>query len=185
MGWDYGPKPASVKDYMNSLYTWETENKKCRVLKSAIVSMREYYAAVEVVEKKTGSREVVAAVALLNISRNELGKKTMDETCGPYSYNCPESILNLLTETDSEWAQEWRAKCRAQIAKRKMVSALKPGTVIRFNMPLSFSNGLEVDTFTVQDIKKGYFETAFGTVKIKQSTLVNCKWEIAEVKTPA
>ena len=28
----------------------------------------------------------------------------------PYQYNCPISILNLLPETDSEYAKEWRRK---------------------------------------------------------------------------
>lgn len=185
MGWDYGPKPANVKDYMDSLYNWESESKKYRVLKSAIVSMHEYYAAVEIVEKGTGKREVVAIVALLHIDSKELGKKTMDETCGPYSYNCPESILNLLTETNSEWAQEWRAKCRKQIANRKKVFSLKAGTVIKFDKPLSFSNGLELDTFTVQDIKKGYLRSAYGTVKIRRSTFISGGWEIVAAKIPA
>jgi hypothetical protein len=37
----------------------------------------------------------------------------MDETCGPYEKKCPLSILNLLTPTDNEWANEWRKQCRA------------------------------------------------------------------------
>jgi hypothetical protein len=185
MGWDYGPKPASVKNYMDSLYTWVSESKRYKVLKSAIVFMHEYYAAVEVVKKETLEREVVAVIALLHIDQYELGKKTMDETCGPYSYNCPESILDLLTETKSEYAQNWRINCREQIARRKRVSALKAGTVIKFDKPLSFSIGFELDTFTVQDIKKGYFRTTYGTVKIRRSTLTGGEWQIVAEKIPA
>ncbi|MBQ8133271.1 MAG: hypothetical protein IJ192_02500 [Clostridia bacterium] len=38
--------------------------------------------------------------------------KDMEETCGPYNYDCPESILKLLSPTTSEFALQWREKCR-------------------------------------------------------------------------
>jgi len=65
------------------------------------------------------------------------------------------------------------------------VFSLKAGTVIKFDKPLSFSNGLELDTFTVQDIKKGYLRSAYGTVKIRRSTFISGGWEIVAAKIPA
>ena len=54
----------------------------------------------------------------------------MDETCGPYQYDCPESILKLLTPTESKWANEWRAKCREYRKKAKELKALPMGSKI-------------------------------------------------------
>jgi hypothetical protein len=35
--------------------------------------------------------------------------KLMDETMGPYAYNCPKEILELLTPTRKSYALKWRA----------------------------------------------------------------------------
>lgn len=45
--------------------------------------------------------------------------KDMDETCGPGYYDCPESILKLLSPTNNEWANEWRKKCREHNDRKK------------------------------------------------------------------
>ena len=42
----------------------------------------------------------------------------------PYHYECPKSILKLLTPTDNELANEWREKCyeyHKQKAEKKTV----------------------------------------------------------------
>ena len=46
------------------------------------------------------------------------GYKDMDESCGPYQYDCPVSILNLLSPTEYEYAIEWRKACRENAAKK-------------------------------------------------------------------
>lgn len=85
------------------------------VLKSAMVGST-YYAAVR---NKDG--EVWAAVFLTcGRTRHDgtaWGYKDMDETMGPNEDKCPASILALLTPTDSEWANEWRERCRKNIAR--------------------------------------------------------------------
>lgn len=43
--------------------------------------------------------------------------KVIHETCGPCESKCPNRILNLLSPTDSEWANEWRMRCREYNAK--------------------------------------------------------------------
>ena len=103
---------------------FETENRTCRVLKS---SMRGsiYYAAVETIMKATGEREVWAAVfKTYGQDRQDpyfnFGYKDMEETMGPSYYDCPVSILDLLTPTDNEAAIEWRDKCRNKPAKKKI-----------------------------------------------------------------
>ena len=42
----------------------------------------------------------------------EIYVKDMDDTCGPFDAKCPNSILDLLTPTDNEIANNWREKCR-------------------------------------------------------------------------
>lgn len=85
------------------------------VLKSAMVGST-YYAAVR---NKKG--EVWAAVFLTcGRTRHDgtaWGYKDMDETMGPYEDKCPASILALLTPTDDKDANEWRERCRKNIAK--------------------------------------------------------------------
>lgn len=85
------------------------------VLKSAMVGST-YYAAVR---NKKG--EVWAAVFLTcGRTRHDgtaWGYKDMDETMGPNEDKCPASILALLTPTDDKDANEWRERCRKNIAK--------------------------------------------------------------------
>lgn len=102
------------------------------VLKSRMYGST-YYAAIEV--KRNGVREkVFGTVALTSTDWDDgmnFGYKDMDETMGPYCYDCPKSILDLLTPTDSEYANEWRHKCREK-ANAPKLSALPIGTHIKF-----------------------------------------------------
>ena len=59
----------------------------------------------------------------------------MDETCGPAECQCPKGILNLLTETDSTYAKEWRERClkyHEWKKERKTLESLPAGSRIRF-----------------------------------------------------
>ena len=59
----------------------------------------------------------------------------MDETVGPSQAECPQSILKLLSPTDSQWANEWRERCRENAKKKKSPDVLKNlpiGAVIRY-----------------------------------------------------
>ncbi len=104
-----------------------------RVLASAY-KMPVFYAAVEKVHKETGERQVWAAVIKVTQTRGDYGfcYKDMDETEGPCYYDCPAKILDLLTPTDSAYANEWRAKCREKLAMAAERRARKigPGTVL-------------------------------------------------------
>lgn len=64
----------------------------------------------------------------------------MDETVGPRIDNCPEHILDLLTPTDQEWANEWRQRCRAKIAAHKARPKVVVGAILR-----GFAGSFEVD----------------------------------------
>lgn len=103
------------------------------VLKSAMVGST-YYAAVQ--QNNTGS--VFAAVVLTSTNgRNyfNFAFKDMDETCGPHECKCPATILDLLTDTNSDYANDWRERCRAYHASKKdkpSLGELKPGSIIEF-----------------------------------------------------
>ena len=56
--------------------------------------------------------------------------KTMDETMGPFYYDCPKRILKMLSPTDNEAALEWRRKC-AESGKKPGVTKLPVGTRLR------------------------------------------------------
>lgn len=124
------------KAEMDSLYTWESENRKVSVLKSAMVGTT-YYGAIQVKDTASGTTEVTAAVVLTNSGERgnwyfNFGYKSMEESSCPYYYDCPKSILDLLTEAPNEWAKQWREKCREKMQKPKL-SSLPVGTIIAFN----------------------------------------------------
>jgi hypothetical protein len=133
MGWTFYEKPRDVKADLDRGLTWTNETGVRRVLDSAIVAAREYYAAVEHMHPD-GTREVWAATYKLQFNPKDpdgytFGYKDMTEHMGPYMWRCPERILALLTETDNEYANRWREKCReyhaSRAAKPKLIEGLR------------------------------------------------------------
>lgn len=66
----------------------------------------------------------------------QFGYKDMDETCGPYYWDCPARLLDQLDKlapNPGQSAIDWRAKCRAKLAaKRKPKPKLAPGQIVTF-----------------------------------------------------
>lgn len=54
----------------------------------------------------------------LRLGITDLGYKDMDESSGPLQYDCPVSILKLLSPTDNENTMEWRKKCYERSKKK-------------------------------------------------------------------
>lgn len=140
--WKNGKKTIDRKKECDSILTQKPREMDGRwipgteVLKSAMVGTT-YYAAVKTTYKD-GRSAVWAAVFL---TKTECGKydnfgyKDMDETCGPPECQCPKGILNLLTETDSTYAKEWRERClkyHEWKKERKALESLPAGSRIRF-----------------------------------------------------
>ena len=132
------------------------------ILKSAMVG-RTYYAAVKPLQRYNSNNEIVdipkeeqyvfAAVFLTSTDMKDywnFSYKNMDESSGPYECDCPKGILDLLTPTESEYANNWRKQCYENIAKKKNPNALNKlpvGTVIKVAMPFDtnyFRSGQEV-----------------------------------------
>ena len=122
----------------HGVFTWSADSPfSYQILDSALVNLKTFYAAVERVDKATGERQVWAAVILIDYHRRgyitEVCWKDLDETMGPVRCRCPEKILKLLTPTDNKNANEWRARCWANIEHRKSCKNLPAGTVLKYN----------------------------------------------------
>lgn len=158
MGWleyratHYKNGKVDRKAEMDSKFNWEDESRKVEVLKSSMAGST-YYAAVKSLNKTNGHECVTAAVCLTSTNSKDyynFAYKGMDESMGPYKYDCPKGILDLLTPTESEYANEWRKKCYEQHAKKKDPNSfgkLPVGTVIKVVMPFDtnyFETGQEV-----------------------------------------
>jgi hypothetical protein len=152
MGWLYMKSlkgHSGPRQYLDAQFTHERPDLISKVLRSALVGMRVYYAAVEQVRVATGQREVWAAICLVRYNPRDpegyiFGYKDMEESIGPCESNCPAPILDLLTPTDREYAVQWRARCRENaVARRTRASKPNPraGQVIVFDEPLSFADG--------------------------------------------
>lgn len=117
--------PASRRMEIDDMLNSDSKDEKgnvvasFKVLKSAMVGST-YYGAVRI--EKPGQEPKVTAAVFLTCGRTKhdhtiWGYKDMDETVGPCESKCPASILALLTPTDSKWANEWRERCRKNIAE--------------------------------------------------------------------
>ena len=118
----------------DSIYTWEDEKYKTEVVKSAMKG-RVYYAAIRQTDKQTGKSQIQGNVTLTSSERGgfNFGYKGISENCGPCEDSCPKSILLLLTDTDNEYAKEWRERCWNNIYNKKpTLTSVKIGQVIEF-----------------------------------------------------
>jgi hypothetical protein len=163
MGWTYTEKPKhlSIFDFFSREFNHENEKTRSRVLACSTKNFSEAYMAYEILDKETKSKKVIAIVCLIHFNRGEFnfGYKDMEEFSGPYVFNCPKKILDLLTPLKEDgkestgWAKTWRDRCWENIKKNKDVPKLKEGMKIRFNHPICFTNGEKIDTFYVKSVK--------------------------------
>ncbi|MBA3875556.1 MAG: hypothetical protein C0498_01245 [Anaerolinea sp.] len=94
--------------------------------------------------------EVWAGVCMVNQGGGQVTYKEMEESMGPVA-ECPARILALLTPTDDEYRNKWRAECRAYLARQAAKPKLRPGMLVRFAEPLTFSNGDELSELVFEN----------------------------------
>ena len=58
---------------------------------------------------------VSALVILREFEGNEVSYKVLDETEGPFEAHASQAFLDVLSPTDSQYATEWRSRCRVGI----------------------------------------------------------------------
>ncbi len=115
-----------------------------KVLKSSMVNTTYYGALFD-----PRNNETFAIVCLTSVDGMELCYKDMTEHSLPYYFDCPKSILNLLTPTTDENANEWRKTCWEKHDKKSKAPKAKIGDTIKFDTPISFQGGEKLDTFTL------------------------------------
>ena len=99
-----------------------------------------YYAAI----RDNRNNEVWCLVCLTGTTTADyydFGYKTMEDSMGPCYYDCPDRILDLLTPTENEWANEWREKCRENNRSKRSPQAFKnlpEGAEATWEIPFSF-----------------------------------------------
>lgn len=162
MGWLFMSKAAmgghaSASGYLDVQFTYETEaeadgrRRGLRVLASACVQNRVYYAAVE--PSTDGVAEAVFAVVCLvrwnpRNCAEAFGYKDMGETAGPNEATCPAAILALLGPSAHPFALDWRRRCFATLRRR--ARPLLDGMRVRFPAPMTFSDGHVGQEFIVE-----------------------------------
>lgn len=143
MGWDgifiHTPHKTNSEKIacFNSYYKFDFAK---AVIKNGVL-----YGAVKDINKETDEPIVWGLVAIINFYTNkfetEMRCKLMDETMHPYYYNCPKSILDLLTITDNEHSNEWRKRCYEELAKQKEKAKVKKTDYLFIKSGVKFSNG--------------------------------------------
>lgn len=131
----------TFKQELDSHYTFHSYDEHwnaiwCNVVKSVIVGTV-YYAAVKVEEfetilkdnrtkkKKTQIIAVVGKVYKRKSDEFDYFVEFLEESQYPQYFDCPECILNLLTETDDKWALQWRFRCRETLMFKYNTPSLK------------------------------------------------------------
>ena len=162
MGWLFKSSlggHSGPREYLDAEFTCEQPGRSSRVLRSALVRMRTYYAAVEVLAEGR-EREVWACVCLVKYNLRDregyiFGYKSMEEGMGPCETECPVAILELLTPTSNDYALKWRSACRERAATRLAKPKLRHGELVTFAAPIRFADGRTHQTLRV-DIDDHY-----------------------------
>lgn len=173
MGWIYTEKDSSMS--VKEFFEMEFGGQYTRVLDCAVVGLRTAYVAVESTAAATREPTVGAVVCHLDYAPNErfnFGYKDVSEEMGPVEDECPERILDMLSETTYEYALSWRERCRARTQRRKAQPPLKTGSYLRMESPVEFADGRWRETFYIEDAKRRSFISDDGRrCKIPRSVL--------------
>lgn len=115
------------------------------------------------------TNDVWAMVSLLKFRKDgwqtEMLAKNMSEDMMPYYFDCPKSILDLLTKTDNEYSNEWRKRCYEQLANQKEKAKIKKSPYIFVKSGIKFSIGCTYHVFEkdpTMRTKYHTFETGYG-----------------------
>jgi len=158
MGWMiYLRPPASIRDEIDRICTFETDTRSARPIKTCLVA-KVWYVAVEVTMKAGASipddyqvdaqgRFVFAATFQTRRDRDGWAYRAVEEEAGPATSRAPRSLIDLLSPTNREWANAWRARCLTNAARR--ARRLSDGDIIELAEPLAFSDGRQRTTFKV------------------------------------
>ena len=159
MGWSCGPRSRgiSTRDYLAPCLSPN------EIVACASFAGETYMA----VRNPTGY--VFGLVVLTRYSKGEFCYKFVDETMGPYQTQCPERILDLLSDPPTnEHAKQWREECRKAAVVAARAKSLVRGDVVGFSVRLRFGD-VTKDRLTFERARRGmaYFSDEGGPVVYK------------------
>ena len=162
MGWDFqyrGTKtPLQILKQDYPSFDFVATNRKGNVIYAAL--------------RKNDKPEIVfAGIFLLSTRDGMLGIKAMGEDSGPYYYGASKRVLDALTEPATEFAREWRDRCRQELTESKV--KLQAGMTVKFDPPLRFVDGSEHSILKVEDPKRRTFtdDGGYALYRINAATL--------------
>ena len=136
------------KAYLDDQFTYSRAldgggTRGLRVIDSAFVGNRVWYAAAEIISDGE-PLYVIALVCLVRWNPKArdgyvFAYKDQEESMGPCEAGCPARILRLLSPTSKESALDWRRRClvRLRLHARKIDNGMR----IKLPRPVSFSDG--------------------------------------------
>lgn len=160
------------------------------VLKSVVIGSV-YYAAIKDCMRYLGESDgksvyesiedgkIWCAILLTSIRGDYFSYKYMDETVIPYYYDCPESILKLLSDTNNENALKYRRLCREKKKekKKRSLSALPVGTVIKWK--IGETERVAYKHEAAYQFKRPFW-MAMNDSRYYKKTQISNNWEILE-----
>jgi hypothetical protein len=134
MGWTYGSDWTSKQEIVDHCIDWGDKFTK---LDHAVRGNHLWV----LIQYGEGDRkgDVFVALYLLQKDGREWGYKDMDDTCGPYYYDCPLSYIKRTIEsgrtprqTTLEWHEKVKLHHATKAVKRQKTSLLKEGLKIKY-----------------------------------------------------
>ncbi|MFR8621990.1 hypothetical protein [[Ruminococcus] torques] len=117
---------------------------------------------------------MIAVVVLTSVRNGRyFGYKDMDESELPFYYNCPESILKLLTPTENADANEWRKRCREYNLKKKELDKAPLNT----SVAVVINGEKKIFTKSVHQKRKKWINWSESTY-ITTDRIINLGYEI-------
>jgi hypothetical protein len=112
MGWDVTPVGKNittrkfVEHYIKT--SWDGVYETVKIFEGKnIGGQKAFYVAL----KKIEENKVFACVILTQRKTGSVAVKVIGESAGPGQIEAPANFIYLLSPTDSEWANQWRADC--------------------------------------------------------------------------
>jgi hypothetical protein len=111
MGWLFPYHTYSRRTLINErIEGWEHNGNKAVVLKHCMKG-NNLWKLIELTYS-TGDKIRFIALDMLRKSDGVWGYKDLDESCGPYYYNCPLGYIEQCTPAKSEFAIKWREQVK-------------------------------------------------------------------------
>jgi hypothetical protein len=144
MGWDVSNISSNIKTKDYVYFDLKRGlNEKYEVLAYGQGKRSGGYVPVYFAIKNKETNDVFAQITLTKRKNGFISQKDIDESAGPFAYDCPKSVFKLLTPTKSEFAQNWRKEVEKYHAQGKLVV----GDKIVFEKEIDFTDGTKNNEF--------------------------------------